>query len=38
MAFGVTAALDAAPEFGVIKGDLKNGYNGFLRENIIHAL
>ncbi len=26
-AFRVTTALDAAPEFGVIQGDLKNGYN-----------
>jgi hypothetical protein len=26
-AFGVTTALDAVPEFGVIQGDLKNEYN-----------
>jgi hypothetical protein len=27
MAFGTTVALDTAPEFGVIQGDLKDGYN-----------
>jgi hypothetical protein len=37
-AFGVTAELDAAPEFGVIQGDLKNGYNEVSRKSIMHAL
>ncbi len=37
-AFGVTAALDAAPEFGVIQGDLKNGYNEVSRKSIMRAL
>jgi hypothetical protein len=37
-AFGVTAALDAAPEFGVIQGDLENGYNEVSRESIMRAL
>ncbi len=37
-AFGVTAALDAAPEFDVIQGDLKNGYNEICRESITCAL
>ncbi len=27
MVFRVTAALDTVPEFGIIQGDLKNGYN-----------
>jgi hypothetical protein len=38
MAFGVTAVLDTVPEFGVIQGDLTNGYNKVLRESIMHAL
>jgi hypothetical protein len=38
MAFRMTAALDAAPEFGVIQGDLKNGYNEVSRKNIMRAL
>jgi hypothetical protein len=38
MAFGVTAALDAALEFGVIQGDLKNGYNEASHKSIIRAL
>jgi hypothetical protein len=37
-ALGVTAARDAAPEFGVIQGDLKNGYNEVACKNIMHAL
>jgi hypothetical protein len=38
MAFGVTMALDAVPEFGVIQRDLKNGYNEVSRKSIMHAL
>ncbi len=34
-AFGVTAALDAVPEFGVIQGDLKNGYNEVSHKTIM---
>jgi hypothetical protein len=39
-AFGVTAALelDAAPEFVVIQGDLKNGYNEVPHKSIMCAL
>ncbi len=36
--FGVTAALDAAPEFGVIQGDLKNGYNEVSRKSKMCAI
>jgi hypothetical protein len=38
MAFGVTAALDVLPEFGVIQEDLKNGYSEVSCESIMHAL
>jgi hypothetical protein len=37
-AFGVTLALDKALEFGVIQGDLKNGYNEVSCESIMRAL
>ncbi len=37
-AFGMTVALDAVAEFGVIQGDLKNGYNEVSRKSIMHAL
>ncbi len=37
-AFGVTVALEIAPEFGVIKGDLKNGYNEVSHKSIMRAL
>jgi hypothetical protein len=37
-AFGGTMALDAAPEFGVIQGDLKNGYNEVSHKSIMRAL
>jgi len=38
MMFGVTVALDAAAEFGVIQGGLKNGCTEVSREGIMHAL
>ncbi len=34
----MTAALDEVPEFGVIQGDLKNGYNEVSHESIIRAI
>jgi hypothetical protein len=37
-AFGVTATVDAVPEFGVIQGDPKNGYIEVSHKSIICAL
>ena len=31
-------ALDATPGFGIIKGDIKNGYNEVIRENVLKAM
>jgi hypothetical protein len=37
-AFGVQAALDANPHWGVIQGDIKNGYNEVMRSKILRSL
>ena len=37
-AFGVHVALDAALGFGIIKGDIKNGYNEVKRESVLMAI
>lgn len=37
-AFGVQAVLDAAPECGVIQGDINNGYNEVAREGVLASI
>ncbi|EJK70875.1 hypothetical protein THAOC_07730, partial [Thalassiosira oceanica] len=37
-AIGVQAALDANPDFGIIQGDIKNGYNEVARESVLNAI
>jgi hypothetical protein len=35
---GAQIALNAKPEFGIIKGDIKNGYNEVKRESVLKAM
>ena len=35
---GAQIALNAKPEFGIIKGDIKNGYNKVKRESVLKAM
>jgi len=37
-ALGAQVALNATPEFGITKGDIKNGYNEVKRESVLKAM
>jgi len=37
-AIGIQAAMDANPDFGVIQGDIKNGYNEISRKSVLDAI
>ena len=37
-AFGAQAIMDAAPGFGVIQGDIANGYKKISREGVLTAI
>ena len=37
-ALGAQIALDARPGFGIVKGDIKNGYNEVKRESVLKAM